>query len=661
LVSNARKLCFRTFVLVFLLSLRPVLSTAVEIATEFQYPLAESWIPTRDFGRPIWYDFVSGGDRLCGYHLAEDVPRDIEDPVYAAAAGVVKLARVAGGYGYAVIIEHKLPEGHPLGPYVTTLYGHLRPEGLVSEGTDAQPREVAKGEIIGYLTSNPEWNFGSIHLHFGIRKGVYPGKTGEKKKEYLTGQWHYQGYTNVQGRCQESDRDVQTLLANWYDPSDFIYQFNRLVLDEWRTSGSIPNKCELRDEWSKLWYDQAFDDYAWSPTTLPNDNNFGCNVCDRFYRHWFEYPSADRTIKLSVKSDDGLWLYVNGKPAGHWGGNCHGEGCVNRPGCFYNASVPPIDITPYLQVGWNLISAHVSEAGGGELFDCTILNEPLATNLSGVCCIGTTCTDLTPSYQAANCIQDGGAVFSGEEYACNGFSPCDDTENKVKGDPLHTFQTSLPLPPLPAEFSFTLVDTLPHAVSYSLPPGLGGQTLTFSDFTGGFTVAASQTSHPDTSRLELTAYDFSAPSVYIFGFPSGVNTVRLNTVDTSVNRGYLINSTGLVRMTISTELENTLFPQPTPVRSRSSIEGSFDRNTGLLTVHSQSYNVLPPVPQRGDLNRDGTLTASDVVLMLNAVFLGNPMPDPFELADLNCDGSLTASDVVLELNSVFLGSPLPCG
>lgn len=61
-----------------------------------------------------------------------------------------------------------------------------------------------------------------------------------------------------------------------------------------------------------------------------------------------------------------------------------------------------------------------------------------------------------------------------------------------------------------------------------------------------------------------------------------------------------------------------------------------------------------------DLNSDGQLTATDVVLELNAVFLGNDPPAPFNASDLNGDGVRTASDVVMELNAVFLGIGAHC-
>ena len=60
---------------------------------------------------------------------------------------------------------------------------------------------------------------------------------------------------------------------------------------------------------------------------------------------------------------------------------------------------------------------------------------------------------------------------------------------------------------------------------------------------------------------------------------------------------------------------------------------------------------------RGDLNRDGLLTATDVVLELNCVFSSE---GDCGRADLNCDGRLSATDVVWELGLVFQQIPLPC-
>lgn len=61
----------------------------------------------------------------------------------------------------------------------------------------------------------------------------------------------------------------------------------------------------------------------------------------------------------------------------------------------------------------------------------------------------------------------------------------------------------------------------------------------------------------------------------------------------------------------------------------------------------------------GDANRDGLLTAADIVLLLGFIFLLEPV-DPPEVADLNCDGLYGPVDIVLALNTVFLNALPPC-
>jgi len=75
-------------------------------------------------------------------------------------------------------------------------------------------------------------------------------------------------------------------------------------------------------------------------------------------------------------------------------------------------------------------------------------------------------------------------------------------------------------------------------------------------------------------------------------------------------------------------------------------------------IHNCSFTVTVR-GTRGDLNGDLTLTAADVVLELNCVFLGTG-DCGLCFADANCDGILTSADVVLELNGVFLGASLAC-
>lgn len=62
---------------------------------------------------------------------------------------------------------------------------------------------------------------------------------------------------------------------------------------------------------------------------------------------------------------------------------------------------------------------------------------------------------------------------------------------------------------------------------------------------------------------------------------------------------------------------------------------------------------------KGDINKDGILTAADVIILLNCTFLGLAGCE-LCFADMNCDGIQTAADIVIELNYVFLGTPPPC-
>jgi hypothetical protein len=66
--------------------------------------------------------------------------------------------------------------------------------------------------------------------------------------------------------------------------------------------------------------------------------------------------------------------------------------------------------------------------------------------------------------------------------------------------------------------------------------------------------------------------------------------------------------------------------------------------------------------QRGDVTADGNINASDVVYLINYLFVsGSPEPIPMESGDVNCDGKINASDVVYLINYLFVaGSPPPC-
>jgi hypothetical protein len=64
--------------------------------------------------------------------------------------------------------------------------------------------------------------------------------------------------------------------------------------------------------------------------------------------------------------------------------------------------------------------------------------------------------------------------------------------------------------------------------------------------------------------------------------------------------------------------------------------------------------------QRGDVTADGVIDASDLVYLLNYLFIHGPEPIPLEAGDANCDGIVDASDVVYLLNYLFIKGPPPC-
>lgn len=61
----------------------------------------------------------------------------------------------------------------------------------------------------------------------------------------------------------------------------------------------------------------------------------------------------------------------------------------------------------------------------------------------------------------------------------------------------------------------------------------------------------------------------------------------------------------------------------------------------------------------GDVDEDGILDASDVVFVINYLFLRGPAPNPLALGDPNGDCIINTSDVVYLINYLFIGGPEP--
>jgi hypothetical protein len=63
---------------------------------------------------------------------------------------------------------------------------------------------------------------------------------------------------------------------------------------------------------------------------------------------------------------------------------------------------------------------------------------------------------------------------------------------------------------------------------------------------------------------------------------------------------------------------------------------------------------------RGDANGDGVTNVSDVVYLINYLFINGPAPDPVLAGDVNCDGVVNVTDVVYLINYLFISGPPPC-
>ncbi|WP_344064810.1 M23 family metallopeptidase [Microbacterium pumilum] len=93
-----------------------------------------------------------------GYHQGQDMLAPAGTPIYAAAAGVVRVSQESfGGYGVCVTIDHVIG-----GQQVSTLYGHMTyGTRLVQSG-----QTVAAGQMIGQVGSTGSST--ANHLHFEV-------------------------------------------------------------------------------------------------------------------------------------------------------------------------------------------------------------------------------------------------------------------------------------------------------------------------------------------------------------------------------------------------------------------------------------------------------------------------------------------------------------
>ncbi len=141
----------------------------------------------------------------------------------------------------------------------------------------------------------------------------------------------------------------------------------------------------------------------------------------------------------------------------------------------------------------------------------------------------------------------------------------------------------------------------------------------------------------DTLVLGLSATDLD-------GQPLTLSAVGLKPYISFADSG---NGKGSLTFTPSLALTST-----DTVRVTASDGTASDTALAIVAITGQNAML-------GDLDFDQSLTSTDVVLLLNCVFLG--IGDCyFETADLDCNSILDATDIILLLNAVFGGQPLGC-
>jgi hypothetical protein len=80
-----------------------------------------------------------------------------------------------------------------------------------------------------------------------------------------------------------------------------------------------------------------------------------------------------------------------------------------------------------------------------------------------------------------------------------------------------------------------------------------------------------------------------------------------------------------------------------------------------VTLQDGQIRVLGPGLPFGDVNNDGAINVSDVVYLINYLFISGPEPVPlWIIGDVNCDAHVNVSDVVYLINYLFINGPEPC-
>jgi len=99
------------------------------------------------------------------------------------------------------------------------------------------------------------------------------------------------------------------------------------------------------------------------------------------------------------------------------------------------------------------------------------------------------------------------------------------------------------------------------------------------------------------------------------------------------------------------------FPQPLLFRVRA-VDGG-DESVVEAGVDGFEITGTYPASQPGDVDLSGTVTASDIIYLVNFIFKGGQAPIEPATGDVNATCTITAADVIYLVNFVFKAGPAP--
>lgn len=136
----------------------------------------------------------------------------------------------------------------------------------------------------------------------------------------------------------------------------------------WTGSAPFTDPADPVDGSGRPFWDPAADTSSYAPVALP-DLSVPVGH-DRAYVGTFDLAEIPVDLSLHLESDDGIWVWLNGVEVGHWGGDWQQEGCVNEhANCVLTTHVEPVDVTPLLAAGPNVVAARVSNPVLDAYFD----------------------------------------------------------------------------------------------------------------------------------------------------------------------------------------------------------------------------------------------------------------------------------------------------